>query len=712
MTDKPEAPAGSTLVAPRIVVIGVGGAGGNAVNNMIESKLAGVEFLVANTDAQALQQSLCERSIQLGRGITQGLGAGSYPDVGRAAAEEAIEEIMGALEGANMVFITAGMGGGTGTGAAPIIARAAREAGILSVGVVTKPFQFEGARRMRMAETGIGELTEYVDTLIVIPNQNLFRVANEKTTFADAFKTADRVLHSGVRGVTDLMVMPGLINLDFADIRSVMTEMGKAIMGTGEGEGERRALAAAEAAISNPLLDDVSMQGARGVLINITGGLDLTLFEVDQAANRIREEVDPEANIIFGSIFDPAMEGKMRVSVVATGIEAEKSKRPRAVPISLVVSQRPSKSTTPVGRTEPVIPKMPETPSVAKASQHSEASATAAPAPAAPAATTTAAPIPAVPTTNAPSPVAPPMASPRSDNGAEKSFFQRLAPAKPLSESVGLSRDDKSPRQASGQPVIGVHTTSSAAPSLRTSPTQREAAMAEAAGEIDAGLIEDESEEPELVLEAEAPPRSSADVAPKDEDAESDTSPERTGGSGAPRPKKRGNSIFAWMTGGGSASAEELFDKGDRYYHGQGVRKNLALALRAYRKAAEMGHAGAQNRLGWMYEKGEGVDADYNEAVKWYRAAAEQGHVNAMNDLGYMFRQGWGVTQNYADALHWFRKAAEKYDSYAEYNLGQMYENGWGTEKDMDEAVRWFRRSAARGHEWAAKRLEELGIET
>ncbi|HEX9790037.1 MAG TPA: cell division protein FtsZ [Kiloniellales bacterium] len=702
MTDKPEAPAGESQIAPRIVVIGVGGAGGNAVNNMIESKLAGVEFLVANTDAQALQQTLCERTIQLGRGITQGLGAGSHPEVGRAAAEEALEEIMGALEGANMVFITAGMGGGTGTGAAPIIARAAREAGILSVGVVTKPFQFEGARRMRMAEAGIGELTEFVDTLIVIPNQNLFRVANEKTTFAEAFKTADRVLHSGVRGVTDLMVMPGLINLDFADIRSVMTEMGKAIMGTGEGEGERRALAAAEAAISNPLLDDVSMQGARGVLINITGGLDLTLFEVDQAANRIREEVDPEANIIFGSIFDPAMEGKMRVSVVATGIEAEKTKRPRAVPISLVVSQRSGKSISPAGRTEPVIAKQPETPPAAKALPPAETSAAAAPATVAPGPVSTAPLSPA------------PASPPRGDSGADKSFFQRLAPAKPSTQSAGLSGDDKTPRQASGQPVLGGHSSSSAAPNLRANPAPREAAStaAEAAGEIDAGLIEDETEEPELVLDDETPPRPDAKADTEEDAADGDTTPERTGGSGAPRPKKRGNSIFAWMTGGSSASAEELFDKGDRYYHGQSVRKNLALAQRAYRKAAEMGHAGAQNRLGWMYEKGEGVDADYNEAVKWYRAAAEQGHVNAMNDLGYMFRQGWGVSQNYTDAMHWFRKAAEKYDSYAEYNLGQMYENGWGTEKDMDEAVRWFRRSAARGHEWAAKRLEELGIDT
>jgi cell division protein FtsZ len=323
-------------LTPQITVIGVGGAGGNAVNNMIQSNLEGVDFLIANTDAQAIQQSLCDHSIQLGRGVTQGLGSGSKPDVGRAATEEALDEILVELEGAHMLFITAGMGGGTGTGGAPVIARAAREAGVLTVGVVTKPFHFEGVHRMRIAEAGITELTQYVDTLIVIPNQNLFRIANEKTTFADAFKMADDVLHSGVRGVTDLMVMPGLINLDFADIRSVMTEMGKAMMGTGEAEGASRALEAAEAAISNPLLDDVSMKGARGVLINITGGPDMTLFEVDETANRIRDEVDPEANIIFGSTFDQNLEGRIRVSVVATGIEAEEAVQPRPAALSLV----------------------------------------------------------------------------------------------------------------------------------------------------------------------------------------------------------------------------------------------------------------------------------------------------------------------------------------------------------------------------------------
>jgi cell division protein FtsZ len=320
---------------PRITVIGVGGAGGNAVNNMIRAQLEGVEFVVANTDAQALAHSRAQRRVQLGVTITQGLGAGSRPDVGRVAAEEAMEQLMEEIRGSNMAFIAAGMGGGTGTGAAPVIARAAREQGILTVGVVTKPFHFEGGHRMKVADAGIEELEQFVDTLIIIPNQNLFRVANERTTFADAFKMADDVLHSGVRGVTDLMTMPGLINLDFADIRAVMSEMGKAMMGTGEAEGDRRALQAAEAAISNPLLDDMSMKGARGVLINVTGGPDMTLFEVDEAANRIRTEVDSDAFIIFGSTFDETLEGRMRVSVVATGMTSAAAERPAPVVLNL-----------------------------------------------------------------------------------------------------------------------------------------------------------------------------------------------------------------------------------------------------------------------------------------------------------------------------------------------------------------------------------------
>ncbi len=313
---------GQDDLKPRITVFGVGGAGGNAVNNMIEKELDGVDFVVANTDAQALQQTKAENRVQLGIKVTEGLGAGARASVGAAAAEESIEQIVDHLAGAHMCFITAGMGGGTGTGAAPIIAQAARELGVLTVGVVTKPFQFEGAKRMRQAEDGVEALQKVVDTLIIIPNQNLFRLANEKTTFTEAFSMADDVLYQGVKGVTDLMVRPGLINLDFADVRAVMDEMGKAMMGTGEAEGEDRAIQAAEKAIANPLLDEISLRGAKGVLINITGGHDLTLFELDEAANRIREEVDPEANIIVGSTLDENMGGMMRVSVVATGIDA------------------------------------------------------------------------------------------------------------------------------------------------------------------------------------------------------------------------------------------------------------------------------------------------------------------------------------------------------------------------------------------------------
>jgi cell division protein FtsZ len=310
-----------TELKPRIVVFGVGGAGGNAVNNMIDAGLEGVEFVVANTDAQHLSFAKTDRRIQLGETITQGLGAGAHPEVGMNAAEESADEIHAHLEGAHMVFITCGMGGGTGTGAAPVIAKCARDRGILTVGVVTKPFTFEGRHRMRLADSGVAELQRYVDTLIVIPNQNLFRVANERTTFADAFGMADQVLHSGVRSITDLMILPGLINLDFADVRAVMSEMGKAMMGTGEATGDDRALLAAQNAIANPLLDETSLKGAKAVLVNITGGLDMTLLEVDEAANAIAAEVDGDANIIFGAAFDPALDGKIRVSVVATGMD-------------------------------------------------------------------------------------------------------------------------------------------------------------------------------------------------------------------------------------------------------------------------------------------------------------------------------------------------------------------------------------------------------
>ncbi|MGK2909068.1 MAG: cell division protein FtsZ [Sphingobium sp.] len=339
---------------PRIAVIGVGGAGGNAIANMIAASVEGVDFIVANTDAQALNASPAERRIQLGPRITEGLGAGSRPEIGRAAAEETIAAVEEALNGAHMCFIAAGMGGGTGTGAAPVIAKAARDRGILTVGVVTKPFTFEGARRARSAEAGIEELQKHVDTLIVIPNQNLFLVANPNTTFKEAFQMADEVLQQGVRGITDLMVMPGLINLDFADVRSVMGEMGKAMMGTGEAEGDGRALQAAEKAIANPLLDGVSMKGAKGVIVSIVGGEDMRLMEVDEAANHIRELVDPDANIIWGSAFNDSLNGRIRVSVVATGIDHEASNAPAAPSQPFSFANRPTVSTPSVAA--PVAP--------------------------------------------------------------------------------------------------------------------------------------------------------------------------------------------------------------------------------------------------------------------------------------------------------------------------------------------------------------------
>jgi len=353
-----------TELTPRIAVIGVGGAGCNAVNNMISAQLQGVDFVVANTDAQSLAASSADNRLQLGVQITQGLGAGAQPKVGAAAAEEAVETIDDMLNGCHMAFVTAGMGGGTGTGAAPVIARRAREKGILTVGVVTKPFQFEGGRRMKIADSGIGELAQHVDTLIIIPNQNLFRVADERTTFADAFNMADEVLHSGVRGITDLMVMPGLINLDFADVRTVMSEMGKAMMGTGEAEGESRAQDAAAAAISNPLLEEASLKGAKGVIINVTGGMDMTLYEVDEAVNMVREQADEDALIVFGSAFNQDLEGKLRVSVVATGIEGG---------ASAIETPQPTRTTVEVAIEVPVA-------ATEEAATNSEAVTSAAPA--------------------------------------------------------------------------------------------------------------------------------------------------------------------------------------------------------------------------------------------------------------------------------------------------------------------------------------------
>ncbi|RFD20621.1 cell division protein FtsZ [Komagataeibacter melaceti] len=432
---------------PRITVIGVGGGGTNAVDNMIHSQLQGVEFVVANTDAQQLSHSSADRRIQLGPHLTQGLGAGAKPEIGRAAAEEACDELSRHLDGAHMVFITAGMGGGTGTGAAPVIARMARERGILTVGVVTKPFTFEGGRRAKSAEAGIAELQQFVDTLIVIPNQNLFRLANERTSWKDAFKMADNVLYMGVRGVTDLMMAPGLVNLDFADIRTIMAEMGKAMMGTGEAEGENRAIAAAEDAISNPLLEDTSMSGAQGLLINITGGEDLTLFEVDQAANRIREEVAEDANIIFGSAIDTSLNGRIRVSVVATGIDNPPSRAAAQPP------QQPAETPAPA-TAAPAAPQAAAPAAAAPAAQPATA------APGQPAAAAPQAAHPAAPQAPSPDAVPPQVAqrgSPRSPLFTESAKAPAPEPQQPAPRSLfgivtGALRRHSTPPQPEAAP--------------------------------------------------------------------------------------------------------------------------------------------------------------------------------------------------------------------------------------------------------------------
>ncbi len=674
MTDNPPTATVEAQSGPRIVVVGLGGAGGNAVNNMIRANLEGVEFLVANTDAQALELSACARRVQLGRNVTRGLGAGSRPEVGRAATEESLREIVSTIEGAQMVFITAGMGGGTGTGGAPVVAQATREAGVLTVGVVTKPFDFEGARRMRVAEAGITELGKQVDTLIVIPNQNLFRVADEKTTFADAFRIADEVLHSGVRGVTDLVVMPGLINLDFADIQSVMAEMGKAIMGTGEAEGENRALEAAEAAISNPLLDEISMKGARGVLINIAGGIDLTLFEVDQAANRIREEIDPDANIIFGSVFDQRLEGRMRVSVVATGIETEAStERPKAVPLSLIVSRsvedKPAwqkASQEPAGRPAQPTPGASDDEAETAPDDVATETGTGAertdPETAAPEAVDEAASgdansVSAIPSRGPEEAVkTPPFHSvaapghrPTEPPGQTASGTADAIRSPGIGEVAASASDVVALDGAQSKPATGEPFGTSPAPANGppdAPASDREVDAPEPPAELSAAETPPSSDpvrkwRPLFKASPKPAPRTEADVVPqpaaaalpepppKVKDASFPTLDTRTNDA-APgpaatsesQPRKRYSSgFFSWMSGRGGAGAEEHFEKGDRHYYGQGVRKNLPLALRWYRKAADLGHAAAQNRLGWMYEKGEGVEMDYSEALKWYRRA-------------------------------------------------------------------------------------------
>lgn len=471
-----------TELKPRITVFGVGGGGGNAVNNMISGGLEGVEFVVANTDAQALTMNKAERIVQLGMGVTEGLGAGSMPEVGRAAAEECIDEINDHLNGTHMCFVTAGMGGGTGTGAAPVVARAARERGILTVGVVTKPFHFEGQRRMKTADMGIEELQANVDTLIVIPNQNLFRIANDKTTFADAFGMADQVLYSGVACITDLMVKEGLINLDFADVRSVMRDMGKAMMGTGEASGEQRAMTAAEAAIANPLLDETSMKGAKGLLISITGGRDMTLFEVDEAATRIREEVDQDANIILGATFDESLEGIIRVSVVATGIEAGE-----AMGTGTIENRAPSRAVTGAAIAAAQRPHL--------SAEPSKAAAPAAPKPAAPVATPR---LPADPIAEAQKEMEA-LSSEKKDQTEKRDFV----PQSKLFSSAGLQPMPQEPHTAQLTPAVPPRP-------VETAPVQRSAPAAPSEAEPRMPQVEDFPPMVQAELEAKSVPQAAS----------------------------------------------------------------------------------------------------------------------------------------------------------------------------------------------------------
>jgi len=590
---------------PRIAVLGIGGAGGNAVRNMIEAGLDGVTFIVANTDAQALEQSPCENRIQLGRNTTGGLGAGSRPEVGREAAEEVLEEVLDALEDFHLVFLAAGMGGGTGTGGAPVIARAAREAGLLTVGVMTKPFDFEGPRRMRVADTGLQDLQRHLDTLLVIPNQNLFQVVDRKTSLTQAFALADKVLQDGVRAVTDLIIRPGLINLDFADVRVVIEDMGRAMMGVGEAEGELRAVEAATAAVGNPLLEGLPLDQIRALLINITGGEDLTLHEVEQVVAHVSEQIDPAAQLIFGSTLDPALTGRIRVAVVATASQTEafETARPpaRSVALSLVSIRE---------RTEAAF--------------------------------------------------------------AEREDGDREPASRP---SAAVDADGAPERSEAEEPAAE--------------------APAEDLGELP---LTAPTAEPEA-----APAATSADETPRQAKDEERLPPEE-----AVEDEESG--FIERLVTSLTTPAEELFQRAERLYHKPAAQRDLAAAFRAYLKAARRGHAGAQNRLGWMYERGEGVEVDYAAAAEWHRRAAEQGHLNGMNDLGYLYRQGRGVERDFEQALYWFHQAAKRNYSYAEFNIGQMYEKGCGVQRDLGEAVNWYRKAALRNHEWAEKRLEDLGV--
>jgi len=632
---------------PRIAVLGVGGAGGNAVANMIESGLEGVTFIVANTDAQALEASPCENRIQLGRNTTGGLGAGSRPEIGREAAEEMLEEVLDALEDYHLVFIAAGMGGGTGTGGAPVIARAAREAGLLTVGVMTKPFDFEGPRRMRIAEAGLQDLQRHLDTLLVIPNQNLFQVVDRKTSLTKAFALADGVLRDGVRSVTDLILRPGLINLDFADVRAVIEDMGRAMMGTGEAEGDLRAVEAATAAIGNPLLEGLPLDQVRALLVNITGGEDLTLHEVEQVVAHVSEQMHPTAQLIFGSTLDTSLAGRIRVAVVATASSADafETVRPaaRGAPLSLVSIREQAETAL----------------AHLALGDHEAGDPPAEPAAATPAGNDAGA--------AAPPGAATPGAEPQS---AEPPAGQPAA-APPAAKTRRESRPEPRPE---------------------TRPVTRPETRPETFGELP--LAPPPAEDRAVAATVHA---GTSGGAPAETLWPEDEEDEHAG-------------FLGRLVTNLTTPTEELFQKAEEIYHKPPGQRDLELAFRGYLKAARRGHAGAQNRLGWMYERGEGVEVDYAAASEWHRRAAEQGHLNGMNDLGYLYRQGRGVERDFEQALYWFHQAAKRHYSYAEFNIGQMYEKGCGVQRDLATAVAWYRKAASRKHEWAERRLSDLGV--
>ena len=656
---------------PRIVVIGVGGAGCNAVNNMIEAHLEGVEFVVANTDAQSLAQSRADRRVQLGLTTTEGLGSGARPDVGSTAARETLDTVVDQLRGAHMVFITAGMGGGTGTGAAPVIARAARKEGILTVGVVTKPFEFEGAHRMALAEDGIAELRGAVDTLIVIPNQNLFRICDDKTTFRGAFRMADDVLYCGVRGVTDLMVMPGLINLDFADIRTVIGEMGQVMLGLGEASGEGRAIEAATLAMSNALLDDVAMQGAKAVLINITGGLDMTLYEVDEAANRIRHEVDPDANIILGSAFDESLDGLLRVSLLCTGIDATVVAAP-APPFHAEAEVYEAAGAPPAAIYHPAFEAAAPVDAAAggPADDLSEAAAVHLDEPASPAGDF----------------AEPAIDEPSIDGGTEDVADTDEAEVAPFygeeaelhGEEAELLFDNDAPAD---EPPHDAYATDAVEPRLDVRHFDTDPTPADGRTEptfMGAGTADDSAEPTVFGKRGDEPsfgiPTAAAEPEPP---APPVDEPPAAAPSAAEPPADPARAFRrAQVDPDGDAPPEAV-----RPVHsGAG--------------AAGAGRARAAKR------------GDYSAALAELQPLAEQGDAASQYNLGEMHARGDGVPQNFVEARHWLYRAAMQHNVLAQFELASLYEKGRGVAADLTQAFMWYQVAANNGHEEAAERLE------